>query len=403
MIMLKKCLLFLCIVVLTACSNQGRIQPRGTNDLIRETWIYQMNINPNVWLKNADPWFLTGEPNLAEQQSATAPLYKAITTSTVRVPDFTQIVVAGDYQVQIVGGQAHNSVYIFGPNADAQHVSVELRDNKLILTQSNKPTGTIRNVIVRIGMRNLRSIENMGTGLVMGRDITSDKLRIIAGGAGSVLLVGNMNLKIVEQQGMGTITVLGAQSPKLNVTALGPGNVNISGRVGIENILHKGNGTVHIVGADTDSLCINTGGNGLTTVYGYVNLKKVFSDNGSRVYVSWVYNQEQLNVMTRGKSIVGIAGGAYNLDVKTFGYSCFLGEYLRAETVYISTKDKSHADITARQKIFATAVNQSGILYYGSPAILTKFVSQQATIFNVGPHQRDLSLIIPKPLRNNTT
>lgn len=58
--MLKKLIagiFFMCIVILTACSNQGRIQPRGTDDLIRERWVYQMNINPNVWIKNADPWF----------------------------------------------------------------------------------------------------------------------------------------------------------------------------------------------------------------------------------------------------------------------------------------------------------------------------------------------------------
>ncbi len=390
--MLKKIILsiaLICAVTLTACSNYGRIQPRGTDDLIRETWVYQMNVNPNVWIKNADPWFLTGEPNLTQQQSESAPLYKAITTSTVRVPDFTHIAIAGDFQVQIIGGQEHNSIYIFGPNEDAQHVSVGIRDNKLILSQSKKPTGTIRNVIVRIGVRNLRSIANMGTSLVMGRTIVSDKLRIISGGAGSILLDGKMNLKIVEQRGIGTITVLGVQSPKLNMTVIGDGNVNISGHVGIENILHKGNGTVQIIGADSDNLCINTAGGGLTTVYGYVNLNQVFADNSSRVYVSWVWSK-QLNVMTKSKAIVGVAGGTDNLDVKTFNYSCFLGEYLRAQTVYVSTKDKSHADVSADQKIFATASNQSGILYYGSSANLSKFVHHQATILNVGNHTRRL-------------
>lgn len=385
-------MLFISFIMLSGCYNKGRIVPRGTNDLIKETWVYEMNINPKVWLRNADPWFLTGDPNLTQQQSAYAPLYKAITLAEVRVPDFTQIAIAGDFQVQIVGGQSHNSVYIFGANADAQHVSVVLRDNKLILTQSKKPTGTLRNVIVRIGIRNLRSLENMGTSLVVGRTIVSDKLRIISDGPGSILLDGNMNLKIVEQRGMGTITVLGVQSPKLHLTVLGPGNVNLSGRIGVENILHEGNGTIHIIGADSDNLCINTAGNGLTTVYGYVNLRKVFADQASRVYVSWVYSQ-QLNVFTTGNAIVGVAGSSANLDVKTFKNSCFLGEYLRTGTTYVKTCDKSHADVSADLKIFATASNQSGILYYGSPSILTKFISHQATILNVGNHTR----VLPNP------
>lgn len=383
--MLKKYLLsifLIFMVTLTACSNNKRIRERGTDDLIRETWVSQMNTNPNNWIKHADPWFLTGEPNLTQQQSETAPFYKAITTSTVRVSDFNSIVIFGDFQVQIVGGQTHNSVYIFGPNADAQHVFVTTNGNKIILRQSEKPTGTMRNVIVRIGIRNLRTLENLGNSLVMGRTIVSDKLRILSSGAGSILLDGNMNLKIVQQTGAGTITVLGAHTPKLELMVPGNGNVNISGHIGVESILHTGNGTVNILGADSDNLCINTAGAGLTTVHGYVNLKRVLAENSSQVYVYGVFSK-QLNVMTKAKAIVGLAGSAANLNVETCNTSCFLGQYLRSATVYVSTRDQSHADVTADQKIFAAAANQSGILYYGSNAILSKFISQQATILTV--------------------
>jgi hypothetical protein len=376
-------------MTLTACNNPARIQPTGTDDLIRETWVRQININPNVWINNADHWFLTGEPNLIQRQSERASLNHNITVARVNVADFNQIAVAGDFQVQLVGGQPQNSVYIFGPEEDTQHVSITTSDNKLVLKQAAKCTGNMRNVIVRIGIHNLRGIESLGSSLIMGKTIMSDKLRIISTGAGSILLDGNINLKIVEQRGMGTITVLGVKSQKLNLTVLGNGNVNLSGRVGIENILHNGDGTIHIIGADSDNLCINTTGNGLTTVYGYVNLDKVFADNSSRVYVSWVYSK-YLNVMTRSKAIVGVAGATASLDVKTCHTSCFLGEYLRSRTVYVTTKDQSHADVSADQKIFATASNQSGVLYYGSPSILTKFVSHQATVLNVGNHTRPL-------------
>lgn len=382
------------LVALMSCSNSGTIQPRATDAALKENWINQVNTNPDNWLKNADPWFLTGKPNQIQLNAAKASAVSAMTTSSIQVPDFTHLSVMGDFQVQIVGGQDRNSVYVYGPNALTNQVSVSFFQGALMVKQQGELKGNMQNVIVRIGVRNLHSIVNMGNSLILGRTIMSDKLMISASGNGSIMLAGNMNVTKINQTGSGTITVIGAYSPKLDINVKGPGNVNVSGQVGIENLTHEGVGAVNIIGADTDSLCIKAVGKGITTVFGYVNLKELSADN-SQVYVFWVYSN-QANITQKGKSVVGLAGSAGSINVDLSNESCYLGQYMRSCTAYIKTKGSSHADVAADLKIFVSAVDKSTIYYFGSPEILSRYTRQQGFVVAIGQYQAPTAPPPPK-------
>lgn len=380
--MLNKILLIMCIALITSCSNSGRIQPRGTDDLINETWIMRMNTNPNLWIKQAPPWFVTGRSTFPANASV---LFKGID----KAGDIREITVAGEFQVQITGGQGQNNICIVGPRAEKRNISVNVINHKLMISQVGKPTGEMQHVIVNINIHKIRSIENVGPGLVMGRNIISKELNVTASGTGSILLNGNMDIHLLKQTGAGTITAMGVYSQELQMLVQGPGNVNISGRIGVQSILHMGNGIINIIGADSDGLCINAGGNGITHVFGHVNLKQVTADHNSQVYVYWA-DSKKLDIVTKATSLVGVAGSTANLNVSTCKSSCFLGQYLRSGTAYVSTIEHSHADVAADFKMFATARNQSGILFYGPPSILSKFVYHQATIIPVRDYRREL-------------
>src|SRR5205823_1181484 len=103
-------------------------------------------------------------------------------------------------------------------------VSVSIFRGALMIKQEGELKGNMQNVIVRIGVRNLHSITNIGNSIVLGRTILSDKLTVSSSAGGSIFLAGNMNVAQINQTGSGTITVIGAYSPKLDINVKGPGN-----------------------------------------------------------------------------------------------------------------------------------------------------------------------------------
>lgn len=385
-------IILIILITITGCSSTNTIQPRGSDDALKENWMSQVNTNPDNWIKNADTWFLTGESSLIQQNSKNAPIYTPLSPSVAA--EFTNIRIAGSFQVQIVGGQEFNSVYVFAPDTKTSPVSFSIFKNNIDIFPAKKSTATMRNVIVRIGVRNLHSLTTLGNGLILGRTITSDKLTISSQAGASIFLGGNMNLTQVNQTGGGTITVIGAYSPKLNINVKGDGNVNINGRVGIENIMHMGDGSINIIGADSNALCITAAGKGLTTVFGYVNLKEVTAMDSSRVYVYWVYSNKAV-VVEKGKANVGLAGSAGIINVDLSNTSCFQGEYLRGCSVYVRTKGNSHADIAADERIFASATDKSGIFYFGSPDILTPYTTQQGMLVSLGNYSKPSGALLP--------
>lgn len=369
-------------LLLTACANYHGYTQSQSQRLLCESWMNQVNTNPHLWTRQADRWFTTGEPNQIEQYSRAAPVSDSMTTMSVRAPNFTTIDYNGSYQVQIIGYQDHNGVYVMGPNDQTRKVVVKTIGNTLYLRQAKDCVGPLDKVIVRVGIRDLRHLIIKGNGTILGRNISSGCLSIYSCGRNRVFLDGNINLTQLEHYGTGIITVTGAVTPSLRLKVIGPGCVNIGGKVGVEKITHLGSGTVNIIGADTDGLCIIAGGNGLTAIYGFVNLKRVYAIDGSQVYVYWV-NSNCLNVFERGNAHVGLAGITRNLKVDMMEGARFDGRYLNSNSVYARTRNISHANIRTNRKLFAVALDSSSIYYAGNPSDVSRYTSKNGVLLPI--------------------
>lgn len=375
--------IILLFCTLTACvHDNGYQQTKFCENLLKETWMQQINLNPNNWVRGADPWYYTGYPYNVAQYDRSASPSKAITTAMVRVPDFTEVNISGDFQVQITGRTEHNSVFVVGSNASTRQVVVEVINNTLYVHKIKDSKECLKNVIVRINIHNLRVLKNLGTSNIYGRDVMSDHLMIRSCDCGNIFLSGDMNVTRINQTGLGTVAIIGANTPCLSIRAIGNGNVKVDGHVGIQTIYHQGNGEVNVLGADSDSLAINASGNGYTSVVGYVNLKKVCASDCSRVYVYWI-NSNSLYVTESGNARIGLAGAVTNMNVDTTEGSRFEGQYLRGDTVYVRTRNASHANVASDNKIFASALDNSSIYILGSPKMVSRYTSQNGAIIPI--------------------
>lgn len=356
------------------------------NDVFNETWLNQVETSPNAWIRRADSWFLTGNPNEVELNNLHN-ASEAITTMKVRVSDFSNINSNGSYHLQIVGHQKRNSVTILGPNDAARLVGVTVHNGTLYIHQAPHCdpavcTPNLYNVIVRVGVRNLRSLTNNGPGEIYGRVINSDRLSIYSLSSGHIMIAGDINLAYVVETGSATVTVMGAYTPSLRIEVLGPGNLNISGRVGVQSIVHNGDGDINIIGTDSDNLTIYACGFGKTALTGFANLKQVKAYNYSRVFLYWD-NSNSTDVYGYDNARIGIAGHADTLNVNMEGSSCFQGEYLQADAVYVRTRYKAHADVATHRKLFAEANDTSSIYYFGSPVYVEKFPFVKSQIISI--------------------
>ncbi len=372
------------VIFLTLLGCKGPIySPTQFNScLLNENWMQTVNTNPSKWLKNVDSWFITGQPNQTERANLRAPDAAAISYMSVRVPYFSNLKVEGDFQVQIVGNQATTSAYVVGPNTLVNDVVVEVNNQTVFIHPRKDSKANLSKVIVRLGVRDLQSITNAGTGTILGRHIVSIGLKITNCASGCIILNGDMNVTKVIQSGSGTITVMGACAPCVQVEVKTNGNVNLSGHVGIQKIIHLGDGQVNIIGADTDSLSIEASGCGLTSVVGYAQLKKVTAKNSSQVYVYWVTGQGAY-ICASDSAIIGLAGSAANMNIDAYNNSRFWGQYLRGGTVYVRTEEYAHANVNVVCRLFAAATNYSSIYFFGTPTVVSRYTTQNGVVLPV--------------------
>jgi hypothetical protein len=375
-------------LIFSGCANHssrdgGQIQ----KNLEHEAWMQRINLDPLQWTKHASPWFYNSEPSRFDQYESDSPVSRAITAMTVRVPDFKKIHVDGPFKIQIVGRQSHNTVYILGPNAAARHAAVDIKGDTLYIhpaTECGTTCGSLDQVIVRIGMRELDKVYDTGTGPFEAKNIDSTCLDLISTNTANILLVGDMTVSRISQRGNGTITIIGANTPALDIDVISNGNLNISGKVNVHHINKKGVGSLNIIGASSDGLVLKSAGAGITTIAGYTNLKKIDVVDSSRVYIYWI-NSNGIYINVRDNARLGLAGSAHNMDIEMNGNSRFLGKYLRVENVYIRTKDNSHANISPSDKLFANAMDSSSVYFFTSPNVISRYTMGNgviAPIFN---------------------
>jgi hypothetical protein len=392
--------MLLAVLVLVSCATSRNPYPR--TDLTNENWVSLVDTNPNHWAVGADRWFMTGDPNATEVMVHHAPDRAAISTMAVRVPDFTGIRTNGDFQVQIYGTYDHNAVYVYGPNAGVRQVVVEVRNNVLCISQIKNATRETGRVIVRIGVVNLQRLTHQGCGTVEGRQLRSTGLYVVSAGQGNMYLAGNMNLHDVLDTNKGSISIFGAVSAKLNIRAIGSGSVNISGNIGLNSILHKGSGDINLIGVSGHSVKINAMGKGKIGLLGNADISEIRACDSTCVF-AYCLNSDSLYVYTFNSARVGLAGRVNHLYVDTTGSSRFGGRYLQATDAYVRTRDGSHANIMAVNRMFASATNNGSVYFYGSPDIMSQFVNGNGTVIPIwykdGSNYGGVCMIGPHPTR----
>ncbi len=374
---------------LLGCSHQEYYQAQISQNYTREAWMQQINLNPNLWTAQADPWYFVVDKDPITHQTIFDPVAQAMVIKPSHMANFTQIKINGNYRIQIIGHQREPSIGFSGTAAAKRQVAIEIHDQTLFIhpkpeceqkTNFNKEClSESDKLIIRIGINNLRRLSSYGNNTVTGKDVVSNGLIIEAGNRSRVLLRGNMRLTEANASGCASIIVLGAFTPCVNINVNGCGTINVAGRVGIRSISNVGNGQVNIVGADSSMLTIYSKDASLTQVAGLVSLRKVTANDRSRVYLYSV-RSGSLDVKVYDHACVGLAGCVNNLNVETHGSSGFLGKDLHASNLYVRTFDSSHANVSATQKIFASAADNSGIYYFGSPANISRFLTENGTI-----------------------
>src|SRR5690349_3669836 len=98
-------ILLICLLTLMSCGIHRYTQ--ANPELIDETWLQEVHqaSDTNLWLAKADWWFLTGEPNQIEKTIKSMPASETLSMVSVAAHQFTDIQIAGDFQVQLVGCQ----------------------------------------------------------------------------------------------------------------------------------------------------------------------------------------------------------------------------------------------------------------------------------------------------------
>jgi hypothetical protein len=373
------------LIILSYLSLTGCASNRNTaynTDLTKENWMQAVDTNPNQWTTGADNWFLTGDPNVTEVADRNAPYSAAISTMNVRVPNFSNIKVNGNFQVQIFGTYNGNSVYVYGPNNAVREAIIEVRGDTLCVEQARKVPGNMNSVIVRIGVNQLNNLIQMGAGTVEGMQLRSSYLTVTSSGRGNMYLAGNMNLKRVLKLGMGNVSIFGANTPDLDIKTNGMGNVNVSGNVGIRSIMHHGKTNINIIGANSNNLTIYADGRGKIGINGIVNLREVKARDFTQVYVYRVASAS-LYVYAFDKARIGLAGGAQDVYIDAFKGSCLAASRLCADNVYVRAHEWAHVNIGGGTRIFAASTENSSIYIFGEPNVMSQFISGNGTVIPI--------------------
>lgn len=373
------CVLFFLTLISCATNRTAHVN----NNFTQETWMTGVEKDPAQWLQGSDAWFRNGNPYI--QVRYNAPYSLAMSNMSVRVPNFTNIKTNGNFQVQIYGTQGSNSVTIYGPNSAVRAIKVEVIGNTLCLIQAEKAPSNMRQVVVRIAVAQLNNLVQMGNGTVEGIRLFSNRLNVLSTGCGNVYLSGNLNVQKITSTFKGSIIIFGANTPKLDIKTTGAGCVKVSGNIALGTIIHKNKATgdVSLIGVNGNCASrIFAEGRGKISINGRANIRELRASGHTCVYV-YPTGSGALYVYAQDSAKVGLAGSANNIFVDTSGSARFYGRYLCVRDAYVRAHDWSHVNVTASNKIFAAATQNSSVYFFGSPQIMSQFVSANGVVIPV--------------------
>jgi hypothetical protein len=371
-----------------SCSHPEYYRAQMDKGFSQENWMQQVNLNPNIWTKNADPWYFSADRDLITHQPVFDPVAEEMAAKPIRIPDFTHINVNGNFRIQIVGSQPRTSVTVLGPKQAKRLICIQIRNQTLYIypapecKNDKKCPRNFNDVTIRIGIHDLRSLTTNGDSSITGKDIYSSGLAINATNRSQLLLRGNMKLALVNDSGCATTTIIGAVTPCLYINVKGCGTVNVAGRVGVKCIRNLGQGNVNIIGACSHDLSVFGGDTSTTKIAGIANVRRVIAYGHSRIFMYWV-NANCAIVKVSDHACVGLAGYTQSLYVDTDTAAVFYGKCLIAGSAFVRTFGLSHVNVTATKKIFASAYDDSSIYYFGSPSIISRFVYGNGIIIPV--------------------
>jgi len=372
---LPSILLLLLSIFLTACTYQREM--RFDNNLTRENWMCEVETDTTPWTRGADAWFLTGDAHELEMSAVPPTIMK------INAPQFSNIKINGDFEVQIFGTSGKNTVYAYGPSKLVDGLLMTVKGDTLYVSQRPKWAG-MNHVIIRIGINRLNNLVHMGRGKVEGIRLRGDSVSVISFGSGNVYLAGYMNVRLIRNGGRGCVNVFGAISPSLDIVTSGTGSTNVSGNIGVRIIRHWGANNINVIGANSDHLNIDARGSGKIGISGIVNLCEVKARGNTRVFVSKTSSGD-LHAYAYDNARIGLLGVARNFYLDACNNSCVSARALCADTVYVRVYQRAHANVAAWKTIFASSSGSSSIYYFGpSNDILTQFVSDHGLIIPVG-------------------
>lgn len=373
-------LFFLLSFVLTSCAILG--QTPGKKNSTNETWMQTLEANPDKWAYGADTWFFSGAPSPLELTLRHAPYSSAFTRAYVNVPDFTNLHIIGDFQVQLFGCD-HNSVYIQGSNDAIKSISVRAQGNRIVIAQPKDSTETMKKIIVRIGIREINHLVYFGNGKVEGRQLFSNHFVLTATGCGDIYLAGNcFHVKKINNLGAGIINLFGISSDCLDINSTSHGSINISGNVRIRSISHRGSGNINIMGASGSAAIIYADGSGKIAINGNLDVRRIIARGATCVFICNA-RSKTLQITLSGNAIVGLMGVVGELNVEAFDNAKFLGQHLCAIDAYVKGHGCSHISVTATNKTFAYATNMATIYYFGQPNRISQVLSNNGVVIPV--------------------
>lgn len=377
--------LLITILFLAGCASNRMSYP--SPNMAEENWPYAVDTNVNRWALGADQWFLTGNANNTQRMNDHAPYMAAISTMEVKVPNFANINAGGQFQVQIVGTNGPNRVFVYGPNDGVRQVIVEVRGATLYLRQPKEACPNVARTIVRIAVKDLKQLVQSGPGLIQGRQLISRELSVTSYGRGNIYLAGKMYLCSVNHHGSGQISIFDANASALDINATGSGSVNVSGSLGMRSIYHRGCGNINVIGVKGGAINIDADGSGKIGIQGCYDICRVIAKGRVCVY-SYCVNSGRLMAYVADKATVGMAGYAANLSIATYGEGYFEGRYMHAKEAYLKLYNKSHVNLGASDRVFASVNGASSVYFFGSPNNITKFVRDGGVILSVAENKR---------------
>ena len=149
-----------------------------------------------------------------------------VVTETRNVSDYSQIAVAGSFDVKLLAGK-EGKLTIKGEENLLEYLITEVKDGKLkIKWEKGVNINTTKELLVTVPFEDIEAVSLAGSGDVFSEDtIKADNLKVALAGSGDVQLIINATSISSAVSGSGDIKLTGS-SENLKCAIAGSGDIN---------------------------------------------------------------------------------------------------------------------------------------------------------------------------------